>query len=43
MSDRGDREFLADIYFGVNLDIVWQVATQELPDVEVQIKAILAF
>jgi uncharacterized protein with HEPN domain len=35
------RDRLIHHYFGVNLDIVWQVATQDLPDVEAHLEAIL--
>jgi uncharacterized protein with HEPN domain len=36
----GVRDRLIHDYFGVNLDIVWQIATAELPEVAVQIEAI---
>ncbi|NLG79711.1 MAG: DUF86 domain-containing protein [Firmicutes bacterium] len=33
----GVRDRLIHHYFGVNLDIVWQIATQELPEVGLQL------
>jgi uncharacterized protein with HEPN domain len=36
----GMRDRLIHDYFGVNLDIVWQVVTKELPTVYTQIQAI---
>jgi len=35
------RNKLIHEYFGVSLDIVWEVATDSLPDVFLQIKYIL--
>jgi uncharacterized protein with HEPN domain len=37
----GVRDRLIHHYFGVNLDIVWQIATAELPEVASQIRGIL--
>lgn len=37
----GVRDRLIHHYFGVNLDIVWQIATSELPEVASQIQGIL--
>lgn len=37
----GMRDKLIHEYFGVNLDIVWEVATDSLPDVFLQIEYIL--
>ncbi|MGH9855593.1 MAG: HepT-like ribonuclease domain-containing protein, partial [Blastocatellia bacterium] len=37
----GVRDKLIHHYFGVNLDIVWQVATAELPQVIAQLARIL--
>jgi uncharacterized protein with HEPN domain len=37
----GVRDRLIHHYFGVNLDIVWQIATGELPEVASQIRGIL--
>ncbi len=37
----GVRDRLIHAYFGVNLDIVWQIVTGELPDVGKQIAAII--
>jgi uncharacterized protein with HEPN domain len=37
----GMRDRLIHQYFGVNLDIVWNVAREKLPDLRVQIEAIL--
>ena len=37
----GLRDKLIHHYFGVNLDIVWNIVTAELPDVASQIEAIL--
>jgi uncharacterized protein with HEPN domain len=37
----GVRDKLIHHYFGVNLDIVWQIATGELPEVASQIQEIL--
>ncbi len=36
----GVRDRLIHDYFGVNLDIVWQIITAELPEVVVKVKAI---
>lgn len=36
------RDRLIHAYFGVNLDIVWQIATAELPIVRIQIEEIVA-
>jgi uncharacterized protein with HEPN domain len=36
----GARDRLIHHYFGVNLDVVWQIATKELPDVGKQIEGI---
>ena len=38
----GVRDRLIHHYFGVNLDIVWQIATAELPEVAPQLDRILA-
>jgi len=35
------RDRVIHRYFGVNLDIVWQIAADELPKVAEQIKQIL--
>jgi len=35
------RDRLIHHYFGVNLDIVWQIATGELPDVALQLEMLL--
>ncbi len=37
----GVRDRLIHHYFGVNLDIVWQIITDELPEVASQLKSIL--
>ncbi|MBC8448545.1 MAG: DUF86 domain-containing protein [Chloroflexi bacterium] len=37
----GVRDRLIHHYFGVNLDIVWQIAAGELPEVALQIQEIL--
>ncbi len=37
----GMRDRLIHQYFGVNLDIVWNAAREKLPDLRVQIEAIL--
>ncbi len=37
----GVRDRLIHHYFGVNLDIVWQIVTDELPEVASQLKKIL--
>lgn len=37
----GIRDKLIHHYFGVNIDIVWQIATDELPAVKLQIEGIL--
>jgi len=37
----GARDRLIHHYFGVNLDIVWQIITLELPQVASQIQAII--
>ena len=37
----GVRDRLIHHYFGVNLDIVWQIVTDELPKVSSQLKSIL--
>jgi len=37
----GVRDRLIHHYFGVNLDIVWDIVTVELPVLESQIEAIL--
>lgn len=37
----GVRDRLIHHYFGVNLDIVWQIVTDELPEVALQLKSIL--
>ena len=36
------RDRLIHRYFGVNLDIVWQIAREELPKVAAQIESIIA-
>jgi uncharacterized protein with HEPN domain len=36
----GVRDRLIHDYFGVNLDIVWQIITAELPEVVVKVEAI---
>ena len=36
----GVRDRLIHDYFGVNLDIVWQIITAELPEVVVKVKSI---
>jgi len=36
----GVRDRLIHDYFGVNLDIVWQIITAELPEVVAKVKAI---
>ena len=42
MSKRTDKDFpLIHHYFGVNLDIVWQIAADELPKVALQLERIL--
>lgn len=38
----GVRDKLIHDYFGVNLDVVWQIVTQELPPVAFQLEQILA-
>ncbi|HSK81327.1 MAG TPA: DUF86 domain-containing protein [Thermoanaerobaculia bacterium] len=38
----GLRDKLIHDYFGVNLDIVWQIVTQELPPVALQLEQMLA-
>jgi uncharacterized protein with HEPN domain len=37
----GVRDRLIHHYFGVNLDIVWQIANDELPEVALQIQEVL--
>ncbi len=37
----GSRDRLIHHYFGVNLDIVWQIVTVELPKVALQLEKIL--
>ena len=37
----GVRDKLIHDYFGVNIDIIWQIITLELPDVAEQIQKIL--
>ena len=37
MSERGDE----NLYFGVNLDIVWNIVAEELPGLASQIESIL--
>jgi len=37
----GVRDRLFHDYFGVNLDIVWQIATGELPEVELHVVEII--
>lgn len=37
----GVRDRLIHHYFGVNLDIVWQIVTDELPEVASELKSIL--
>jgi uncharacterized protein with HEPN domain len=37
----GMRDKLIHFYFGVNLEIVWIVATEEIPELESKIKEIL--
>ena len=37
----GVRDRLIHHYFGVNLDIVWNIVTAELPDVALQIEEII--
>jgi len=37
----GVRDRLIHHYFGVNLDIVWQIVTDELPKVSSELKSIL--
>jgi uncharacterized protein with HEPN domain len=37
----GTRDRLIHHYFGINLDIVWDIVTVELPSLEKQIEAIL--
>jgi len=37
----GARDRLIHHYFGVNLDIVWQIVTLELPKVSSQIQAVI--
>jgi uncharacterized protein with HEPN domain len=37
----GTRDRLIHHYFGVNLDIVWQIITLELPQVASQIQAVI--
>ncbi len=37
----GVRDRLIHHYFGVNLDIVWQIVTDELPDVAIMIDEVL--
>ena len=41
MSERADDDRLIHHYFGVNLDIVWDIVTVELSALESQIEAIL--
>jgi uncharacterized protein with HEPN domain len=36
----GVRDKLIHHYFGVNLDIVWQIVANELPEVAIQVEAI---
>lgn len=38
----GTRDRVVHHYFGVNLEIVWQVATRDLPDVAAQSRAAVA-
>ena len=38
----GVRDRLIHHYFGVSLDVVWQIATEELVDVRAQVDRILA-
>lgn len=38
----GARDKLIHDYFGVNLDVVWQIVTEELPSVARQLEKILA-
>ena len=37
----GVRDRLVHDYFGVNLDIVWQIVSAELPEVASQVESIL--
>lgn len=37
----GVRDRLIHQYFGVNLDIVWQIVTVELPDIATQLEEII--
>ncbi|MCB0030666.1 MAG: DUF86 domain-containing protein [Anaerolineales bacterium] len=37
----GIRDRLIHDYFGVNLDIVWQVVTRDLPTLETEVESIL--
>ena len=41
MSERTDDDRFIHRYFGVNLDIVWDIVTVELSALESQIEAIL--
>jgi uncharacterized protein with HEPN domain len=38
----GVRDKLIHDYFGVNLDVVWQIVTEELPSLAWQVETILA-
>jgi uncharacterized protein with HEPN domain len=38
----GVRDRLIHHYFGVNLDIIWQIVSEELPEVADQVRQILA-
>ena len=35
------RDRLIHHYFGVNLDVIWEIVTNDLPDVTPQIEAII--
>jgi len=36
-----DKNILAHVYFGVDLEIIWDLATKETPQLQRQIQAIL--
>ena len=38
---RGMRNLLAHEYFGVDIDIIWQTAIRDLPELKIQIKKML--
>jgi uncharacterized protein with HEPN domain len=37
----GTRDRLIHDYFGVNFDVVWQIVTEELPNIAIQVELLL--